>query len=779
MALGDRNGDPFAGVQLGFLGVDLHHDHAFGADARGNAEDQADVFQDDVVHLAAVSDCRAGDPRHALAHLDEGGLVVERHDLGAAENVDSRGCLQRADQDADALARGRQHQPTVAQVAVDPPERKVRDRLPAQPGRRRHRFVGAAVAEVLVVEEKAGHIGCRLDDVSGDRHHACYGVLLDGLPRGEEVAQQAPVEQQRVLQAQFDAEFFLVVQHHFGDEHLDHHLRRLGVQLFDQLLNFFVEARGCADDQGVADRLGHHHHFALDLLEGADRAGRRLLHLALGPQEIVDRRGHVKGRGVLQSIHGVHPLRRLLGVQSQEQGFDDGQVARRPGGDDRVGPRLDGEADGHQRRFPLGSGKLRPQARRGRSRQQAAEHQRQRVGVAVDDAEYLDLGNRRRRVELLDQGGNQLQAVGRAGNQQRVGMRVGYDLHLVEDPGPQQALPVGVDGQQLQRGRLVAGPEAPGRVDRPLKRVSQVCGQRVVELEDARPRDRRALVGVEPAHEQLHLFEVARRALHEDRIGPQVGGHLDFRPQTAPAAEKLLKCCADLRRRGVPQPKDAALGGRIHRPIQLLDQLLDRANRFPPADQQQGVRLNQRRDGHPALPAAHELLLDFADQADELFTADVLERVDFDHRLGQGTEPFDLFDQPAHLLDVALAPAHNDHVQVGERLDLDVDAHVLKTFLAGPRGTLRSGRTADLAAKLADLKQIGDLLDASVRELSALIERLRPARAIGRASGQDSRGRRRHAHLVPAVAIAIGFVRLANFDRVGVPKRNDPHAPAR
>ena len=64
-----------------------------------------------------------------------------------------------------------------------------------------------------------------------------------------------------------------VVQLDFGDQHLDHDLRRLRVQLLDQLLDFFEESRRGAEDQAVADRFRHDDDFALDLLEGTLDAG--------------------------------------------------------------------------------------------------------------------------------------------------------------------------------------------------------------------------------------------------------------------------------------------------------------------------------------------------------------------------------------------------------------------------------------------------------------------------------------------------------------------------
>ncbi len=82
------------------------------------------------------------------------------------------------------------------------------------------------------------------------------------------------------------------------------------------------------------------------------------------PQELVDRRGHVQRRGVLQPVDGVLALLDVLLVEPQQQRLDDRQVARRAGGDDAVGAQVDREPQGRERRFPFGRGQLRPARRR-------------------------------------------------------------------------------------------------------------------------------------------------------------------------------------------------------------------------------------------------------------------------------------------------------------------------------------------------------------------------------------------------------------------------------
>ena len=111
----------------------------------------------------------------------------------------------------------------------------------------------------------------------------------------DQVAQQAAIEQHRVLQAQLDTQFIAVTQRHFGDQHLDHHLRRRLVQLLDQLRDFVEVARRGTHDQAIADRFGHDDHFPLQILERIRLPGLGGLQLSLALQELVDGRGDVDG----------------------------------------------------------------------------------------------------------------------------------------------------------------------------------------------------------------------------------------------------------------------------------------------------------------------------------------------------------------------------------------------------------------------------------------------------------------------------------------------------
>ena len=60
------------------------------------------------------------------------------------------------------------------------------------------------------------------------------------------------------------------------------------------------------------------------------------------------------------------------------------------------------------------------------------------------------------RVELADQGGQQVHALGGGGHDQGIQPRVGRDPHVVEDPRLEQPLALGIDGEQFQGGRFLA-----------------------------------------------------------------------------------------------------------------------------------------------------------------------------------------------------------------------------------------------------------------------------------------------------------------------------------
>ncbi len=278
-----------------------------------------------------------------------------------------------------------------------------------------------------------------------------------------QVAQHAAVEEHRILQTQFDAEFVRVAQGDLGDEHLNHDHRRPGVELVDDPLDFVEEARGGAQHQAVGYHFRHHHHFAFDLLEGAGCARRgQLLDLALAGQELIDRVGHVHRGRVLQPEDLVAAIPHA-GVQPRQNRLDHDQVGRRSGDDDAVGPGVDGESQRHERSLAARAGDRRhrgglPEGTAGARRRRSAKELLQRDGhvrrIAVDDGKDLQLGlGRRKLIELMDQRFDQFEVLRRRRDDQRVGLGVDRDADVREDPGVQQSSLFGVDGQQLQHGR--------------------------------------------------------------------------------------------------------------------------------------------------------------------------------------------------------------------------------------------------------------------------------------------------------------------------------------
>ena len=84
-------------------------------------------------------------------------------------------------------------------------------------------------------------------------------------------------EQERILQAQFHAEFIGVVEPYFRDEDLDGDLRRILVQLLDYLHDLVEIPRRRANDQRVVNSFRNDDHLAFDLPERAfPRRGRRV-----------------------------------------------------------------------------------------------------------------------------------------------------------------------------------------------------------------------------------------------------------------------------------------------------------------------------------------------------------------------------------------------------------------------------------------------------------------------------------------------------------------------
>ncbi len=217
----------------------------------------------------------------------------------------------------------------------------------------------------------------------------------------------------------------------------------------------------------------------------------------------------------------------------------------------------------------------------------------------------------------------------------------------------------------------VGGP-ALRRADGRLQRAGHVGRQGVLQLEHADLADGLALRLVEALHEQVDFLEIARGSLHDQGVGANVGGDLHLRTQARLLGEQVLHGGLHRRGRGVTKAEHAELRLRGDGLIELPDQLLDRLDRFAPADQQQRVRFHQRHGAGAALPAAGQFRVDLLDDHGQRLATDVVEINDVDLRLGLRAQAFDFLDDAAQLLHVAGPAAENDRVQVGQRLHLQV-----------------------------------------------------------------------------------------------------------
>ncbi len=741
LAIGEQgHGDAVVGIaDFGLFGVDLHDDQSVGTDARGDAEDQAHVFQLDIVDLAGGRDLAAGDARDALAHQDEGGLVVEGHDLRPAEDVQALALLQGAQQDADAFAGGGEDQAAVAQFVVDAAHAEVGQALAADHIGAVERLRAATVSQRTAIVEVVPRYVCGGDHLLRNRRNTtgrrCVRALKLDIP------QHATIEENRILQAQFDAELVVVTQFDLGDKDLDHDHAGALVELLDEGLDLVEETRGGADDQAVADRFRDHDHLALDLFEGADQTRAELLHLALGLEELVDGLGDAGGRGVLEPVDNALAVPDLGFVEAQEDGLDHIQVAGGTGDDDAVGAHIHGEPQGNQAAlFGAGAGRGRGlehsthhagkpalragsalTAARGGLAEEGLQHFHQGQHVGVDDGEDLELGiGGGMAVEFVDQGPDEFHALGRGGDDQGIGARVGRDAHVAEDARAEQALPLGVDGEEAEHqglgvacgalaggcrgarlGRHLAGRAGAGHAgeggllghglggllagalsglagalprrlpgDGILQDGGHLGGQGVLQFEDAQVVGGLALGHVDALDQGLDFGHIARAGLDDERIGAILGRDAGPGGEAGARAEEFLDGGGGLRGRGVAQGEDAELVLGRNRLVQTPHQFDGRAHILDATDQQQGIGLDQRGDGHAAQARGVDGAVDLVDQGGDGLAIGLLHGVDFDHRLGLGAEPFDLLDDLHDLVHVALVAAHDEHVQAFQHFDL-------------------------------------------------------------------------------------------------------------
>ena len=166
----------------------------------------------------------------------------------------------------------------------------------------------------LIVEGEAG-IGLLRNDPFGRRDRQPGYRIEHGIRHRHDITYCAAVEKRRVLNAQLDTEFVVVVQVDLDQQRLDDDLRRRFVQLFGEFQDLVVIARRGTDQQTVADRLGDNDHLAFHEFDGAHQVRIDLCKAALRRPELIDRFGHILRRTVLQPVDNVLPLTQVALVQ--------------------------------------------------------------------------------------------------------------------------------------------------------------------------------------------------------------------------------------------------------------------------------------------------------------------------------------------------------------------------------------------------------------------------------------------------------------------------------
>ena len=141
---------------------------------------------------------------------------------------------------------------------------------------------------------------------------------------------RAAVEQQRVLNTQFDSHFFGVVQPDQADDDLDHDHGRPTVQVLNDLRDLLVVLRCGTDDQRVADDFRHDEDLLVDEFKLADQRELLLLLVLQQPVLLVeDGRqgiGDVLCRSIVQAIDNQLALPQIAFVQAQQDRLDHRQV---------------------------------------------------------------------------------------------------------------------------------------------------------------------------------------------------------------------------------------------------------------------------------------------------------------------------------------------------------------------------------------------------------------------------------------------------------------------
>ena len=174
--------------------------------------------------------------------LHEPGLVVGHLDLRAAEHVHPPLGLERPDQQAERVAGRGEHEPAEPLGGRRPAHAQVPQPLEPDLLWAFARLVFGSGAVRVEVEPRGG-VGAP-----------------PVIPRVNSTGLCRPISTPTSS---------VVVQLHLGDQHLDHHLRRLGVDPVDDPLDLAEVLRGGADEHRVRHRLGDDHHVPLQLLVDA------------------------------------------------------------------------------------------------------------------------------------------------------------------------------------------------------------------------------------------------------------------------------------------------------------------------------------------------------------------------------------------------------------------------------------------------------------------------------------------------------------------------------
>ena len=230
-----------------------------------------------------------------------------------------------------------------------------------------------------------------------------------------------------------------------------------------------------------------------------------------------------------------------------------------------------------------------------------------------------------------------------------------------------------------------------------LQDRGQIRRQRMFKLNDGS-----TIHGVTTRHIQLldhaaDLRQIARGGMNDQRIGSAVGRDQHFRAKTGSAVKKLLNRLGRFVRGGVSQLNDQQFAFRRNRLVEFTNQIERGLERISPTDDQQGVWLRQGCDRDPPLARTGIVFGNFLDDLADRFARSVLEFVDLDLRLGAGGKFLEAFDDFCEFVDVRVATAEDDDIQVRKHFDLDVVAQVAEP-LAKRRVELRilliSGRLA-------------------------------------------------------------------------------------